>query len=286
MSYKAVICNVMIASPNDVTREKLIARETLWNWNYLHSERTQIVLMPVEWETHSVPAMGDRPQGIINKQVVERCDLLIGVFWSRLGTPTGEAESGTVEEIAKHRAKGKPTMLYFSSAPIRIESVDDKQYARLKAFKQQCEAEGLIATYDDPGQFGELLRTHLVRQVDEDEYFAGMRSETAAITTADRTPDARPEIDLSQEARELLLEAVKDPHGSIMKVRTFGGLTVQTNNKNMVTAPNDGRCEALWEGAVDELLDHDLIADFGYKREVFRVTRRGYEVADLLKVGA
>ena len=80
----------------------------------------------------------------------------------------------------------------------------------------------------------------------------------------------------------MLLEAVKDPHGSILKVRTSGGLTVQTNNKNMVTAPNDGRCEALWEGAVNELLENDLIADVGHKGQVFRVTRTGYELADFL----
>ncbi len=80
----------------------------------------------------------------------------------------------------------------------------------------------------------------------------------------------------------MLLEAVKDPQGSIMKVRTFGGLTVQTNNKNMVTTPKDARSEALWEGAVNELLENDLIADVGYKGEVFRVTRTGYELADFL----
>ena len=47
--------------------------------------------------THSRPQMGDRPQELINKQLVGHCDLLIGSFWTRLGTPTGRAESGTAE---------------------------------------------------------------------------------------------------------------------------------------------------------------------------------------------
>ena len=280
MSYNAVVCNVMIASPMDVQQERHLARETLWNWNYLHSERSQIVLMPVGWETHSAPAMDDRPQGIVNKQVVERCDLLIGVFWSRLGTPTGEADSGTVEEINEHRAKGKPTMLYFSSAPVRLESVDAEEYARLKAFKEQCAAEGLIATYDDAHEFAELLQRHLVRKVYEDEYFAVMRGETGAVASPEERVELSPQQNLSEEARRLLLEAVKDLRGSILKLRTLDGLTVQTNNTNFVTSRRDGRCEALWDGAVDELVDNDLIADVGYKGEVFRVTRTGYELAD------
>lgn len=282
MSYDAVVCNVMIASPSDVQRERLLASETLWNWNYLHSERSKIVLMPIEWETHSAPAMGDRPQGIINRQVVEQADLLIGIFWTRLGTPSGEADSGTVEEIEKHVKAGKPAMLYFSSAPAYPESIDAKQFAALTKYKDQCKEKGLIDTYENPAQFAEKLQRHLVHTVYEDEYFTAMRNDTGAIATPGESPQPGPEQGLSQEARHLLLEAVKDRNGVIMSVRTMGGLTVQTNNKNMVATPKDARCEALWEGAVEELLENVLIADVGYKGEVFRVTRPGYELADFL----
>ncbi|KKM15408.1 hypothetical protein LCGC14_1696350 [marine sediment metagenome] len=282
MSYNAVVCNVMIASPADVQQERLLARETLWNWNYLHCEQSQIVLMPIGWDTHSAPAMDDRPQGIINKQVVERSDLLIGIFWTRLGTPSGEADSGTVEEIEKHLAAGKPAMLYFSSAPVRPESVDAEQFAALRKFKDQCKEKGLIATYEDPAQFAAVLQGHLVHTVNDHSYFQDIRSASGSVATQAENPEPSVELDLSKEARDLLLEAAKDPNGTVLKVRTFGGLTVQANKKNMVTAPKDGRCEALWEGAVDELVENDLMADVGYKGEVFRVTRAGYELADSL----
>lgn len=71
--------------------------------------------------------MGDRPQAIINKQLLEQSDLLVAVFWTRLGSPTGATNSGTVEEIEEHLAAKKPTMLYFSSAPVRPDSVDNEQ---------------------------------------------------------------------------------------------------------------------------------------------------------------
>jgi len=59
--------------------------------------------------------MGDRPQAILNKQLGEISNILIGIFWTRLGTHTGQAESGTVEEIEEFMKAGKPVLLYFSN---------------------------------------------------------------------------------------------------------------------------------------------------------------------------
>src|SRR5438552_9179076 len=124
MAYDAKVYNVMIASPGDVELERSIVREVVSDWNAANSAARAMVLQPVGWETHSAPAMGDRPQSIINKQVLQKSDLLIAMFWTRLGTPTGAAPSGTVEEIEEHVKAGKPAMIYFSSAPVRPDSVD------------------------------------------------------------------------------------------------------------------------------------------------------------------
>ena len=114
MSYDARVFNVMIASPSDVASERSIVREVIYDWNAVHSERENIVLLPVGWESHSSPEMGARAQAIINVQTVAKCDLLVGIFGTRIGTDTGEYPSGTVEEIEEHIALGKPVMLYFS----------------------------------------------------------------------------------------------------------------------------------------------------------------------------
>lgn len=81
----------MIASPSDVANERQVIRNVIQEWNFTHSEDKNIVLMPVGWESHSTPSMGDRPQAILNKQVLAGCDLLIAVFWTKLGTPTGKS---------------------------------------------------------------------------------------------------------------------------------------------------------------------------------------------------
>lgn len=107
MSYNATVYKVMIASPNDVSAERSIVREVLSEWNVVNADIRNQVLLPVGWETHSVPEMGDHPQAIINKQILHDCDLLVGVFWTRIGTATGTYASGTVEEIEEHIKAGR-----------------------------------------------------------------------------------------------------------------------------------------------------------------------------------
>ena len=92
MSYSATIFQIMIASPSDVNKERQIAREVINDWNLKNTEDKKIVLLPIGWETHSAPVLGDRPQEIINKQILDKCDILIGIFWTRIGTPTGDAK--------------------------------------------------------------------------------------------------------------------------------------------------------------------------------------------------
>jgi hypothetical protein len=165
MSYEAVVYRILVASPGDVAPERAAVTEVIGAWNALHSADTGAVLLPVLWETHASPEMGDRPQAIINKQLVRDCDLLVGIFWTRIGTHTGVAESGTVEEIEEFLGAGKPVLLYFSSSPVVLDSIDEDQYRRLKEFRDQMEGEGLVDRYTSVAQFRERLMRHLLTTV-------------------------------------------------------------------------------------------------------------------------
>src|SRR3989338_799169 len=94
VTYKATVINVMIASPSDVPEEeRRIVRDVIDAWNAINAEERSLVLIPKGWESHSSPEMGERPQEVINKQILRSCDLLIAVFGTRLGSPTGKALS-------------------------------------------------------------------------------------------------------------------------------------------------------------------------------------------------
>lgn len=153
MSYTAETFNVMIASPSDVASERAIIRDVVYEWNAVNSSSRRFVLLPVGWESHSSPEMGAPLQAIINKQIVDDCDLLIGVFWTRIGTATDGYASGTVEEFERHIESGKPAMLYFSSQPVALDMVDLDQVASVKKFKAGCQKRGVYESYDSHADF-------------------------------------------------------------------------------------------------------------------------------------
>src|SRR5215203_5083794 len=147
MSFSTETYRVLIASPSDLEEERQVATDVINEWNVQHAVVEGVVLLPVKWETHATPASNVRPQEAINSQLVDECDILVGMFWTKIGTSTGVAESGTVEEIDQFVAAGKPTMLYFSSRPIDPNKIDLKQQKRLRAFKAATYATALVGNF-------------------------------------------------------------------------------------------------------------------------------------------
>ena len=167
MAQTGTIFRALIASPSDCAHERKIIPEVISAWNAVHSVSSAAIIEPVLWETHSRPGMGGRPQELINHQLVAHCDLVIGAFWTRLGTPTGVAESGTAEEIEHFREAGKPVLLYFSSTPVVPESLDADQYKALSQYKERLGQQGLYSKYETLADFRDQLQRHLAGQMIE-----------------------------------------------------------------------------------------------------------------------
>ena len=271
MGYTATVIEIMIASPSDVSKERNIIRDVISDWNATNARDRSVVLLPLSWETHTSPEMRDRPQEIINRQLLYDADLLVAVFWTRLGSPTGVAPSGTVEEIEKHLNADKPAMIYFSSAPVHPDSIDNEQYSALKAFKGACKQKGLIEEYQTPEKFKDKFLRQLAQTVIH--HFTNPSADSNGIS---QSPEQEVASSLSNPARELLLEAIQTPQGVICRISN----QVQTNGRQFAES-GDSRSVARWRSAVDELNNLDLIEDVGERTgEIFRVTDKGYRIAN------
>lgn len=268
----ARVLKVMIASPADVDEERNIAREVVYEWNAMHCDNHRIVLLPIGWESHSYPTMGNRPQAIINAQLVATADILVAVFWTRLGSPTGIEDSGTVEEINRHAAAGKPAMLYFSKAPVSPDSLHYNQYEALKNFRQQCKNNSLFAEYDDTHEFRKLFARQLAQLVAST--FSSMKSE---MRPANNTT-----FNLSEEGVKLLSEASRDRDGAVLALQSFSGFTVQTHG-TVLHRSKEARSNARWQAAIDELENAGFLEDRGGKREVFFLTDRGFRASESIR---
>ncbi|MFZ4524311.1 MAG: SUMF1/EgtB/PvdO family nonheme iron enzyme [Chlorobium sp.] len=157
------IKKVLVASPSDVAVEREMAEDVIKKWNA--RPQRPLMLEAVLWESYAAPETGGRVQGILNKQIVDECDFAIGIFWTRIGTNTGVAPGGAVEEVERMMAAGKLVMLYFSNVAYRRKDVDIEQIEALDHFRESLQSNALIEEYDERHEFREKLAHQLDIQV-------------------------------------------------------------------------------------------------------------------------
>lgn len=275
MPFDARVVPIMIASPGDVQKERDIVRSTIHEWNAANAIAREVLLMPVGWETHSAPDLGGRPQEIINERLLKDCDLLVGIFWTKLGTPTGKAASGTVEEIERHLDAGKPAMVYFSATPVAPQMLDPEQFAQLQTFQAWCKERGLIEFFEGTDDFRRKFTNQLQILLSSNPYLSKLLAASAAVASEPMSPD------LTEESKTLLLAAASSPDGYVMALSTYGGLIIQVNDQAF--GGDTAREQARWEGALNDLVHQGYLVRRGVKGEAFQVTTKGYDLADHLR---
>lgn len=151
----------LVISPSDVedARDAIVA--ALLDWNAHAGEGLGVKVEAVRWESHTRPEMGGVAQDIINRQIVDGCDFGIAVFWSRLGSPTANHASGSVEEIERLLEKGTSVMVYFCDAPVPQQALKDDQFARLQSIKDAYRSRGLLANYSTVEELRRVLPLHV-----------------------------------------------------------------------------------------------------------------------------
>lgn len=158
MPSEATVYRVLIASPSDVQKEREAAKDVIIRWNAANSRQEGAYIEPVLWETHVGKDIGENPQEIISNQVLDVCDFTIGVFWSRIGTPTNEEAGGAVEEVKTMAfEQDKPAIVGFCERDIPRGKLNISQLEKLEEFEEECEEEGLYFKYQTVEEFKNQL---------------------------------------------------------------------------------------------------------------------------------
>lgn len=266
MSFRANVLKVMIASPGDVGDERRIVTEEIYRWNDANASARHLVLLPVKWETHSTPQMGRSPQETINRQILDDADIVIGVFGTRIGTPTEEYVSGTVEEIKRHVAAGKTAKVYFSDVPIPPSELNVDQYESVKQFRAECKSMGLYATFKSIDEFRRDFSHHLAIELNQGRYLwiipPGEEEEEETIRV---TKD-----ELS------LLRTAADDDGVVICDETLNSYAVRAGGEEL----SDGtpRSHAKWRGAIQRLQEIGALERIS--EALYRLTDCGYGIAE------
>lgn len=291
------VLNVLISSPSDVSAERDAVESAIQEWNINHHRSTGIMLHPVRWETHAFPALGDRPQGILNRQIVKSAHFLIGIFGNRLGTPTGEAPSGTIEEIEEIRKSGRHVSLYFSKALVPREA-DRAQLEALEGYRRSLQQQGLYFSFASVEELRRLVTQHLPKIVDEvrltmksSSAVAGPRKQNSiAQPTMKRIPIVVRRLitglstndDLNPKEMELLWNASESSDGEIYHSSTLDGEGIRANERQFLLGAN-ARTASEWISALRGLETRGFIEPLSDDRDFFKLTGEGYAAADQLE---
>ncbi len=247
MAYDSRVFQLLIASPSDVPAERKAIAEIVHDWNDLNSSERQVVVLPVRWETHSSPELGEPPQAIINRQLADQCDFVVSAFSTRMGTPTEHADSGTAEEIDRAGNSGKPVMLYFSNAPVPPDEIDTEQLERVRQFKAKTYPQGIVENYDSLQEFRDKFARQLsrvVRTLIESDAESATQSPTGLPIIVALAEGQPPEILPSpislgiQLVRCVNIEEIPDYRAPISTIPSGGGFSLVTATSGVSSGVN------------------------------------------------
>jgi hypothetical protein len=160
------IKRIVVASPSDVQAERDALPAVVAELNNGIAADRGVWLELARWETDAYPGFHpEGPQGLIDGILrIEDCDVLIGIFWKRFGTPVKDARSGTEHEFRRayeawQQCRRPHIMVYFNQRPYTPQTKGETdQWGQVLEFRQQFPREGLWWTYRGKAEFERLGR--------------------------------------------------------------------------------------------------------------------------------
>ncbi|MGE0580025.1 MAG: hypothetical protein AB7F22_31605 [Reyranella sp.] len=165
---------IFLSTPSDIVEERRELASLIAEINdvvvFLAPER-DFRLKLLHYETDAYPDVGG-PQTVIDGQIPLNYDIYFGIMWRRAGTPTKDADSGTIHEFERafeqRKKGGRPTiMFYFCQEQIPLPSTQEEldQLAKVVKFRERFQTIGLGVVYPKRADFRERARGGLLRAV-------------------------------------------------------------------------------------------------------------------------
>lgn len=269
----------MIGGPSDVQDEVSIAFEVIHNWNYINSFLHSLVLLPSHWSINAYPTLRKKPQKALDEQLVEKSDMLISVFGSRIGTPTDDYISGTVEEIEEHLKEDKPVMVFFSKN-IDKSKTNAEQISKLLSFQEDMYSRGLCDEYADLAEFKNKLTDKLALYVNDN--FFGLRA--LDENPFNQMPKVTGKTSILKESDiENLKKWIESGSAESHSIDFIGDQSIIKLGRNQINLAN-GREKVAWNGFFERLLEVGFIEIFGYtnkqNKPKYRLKEAAYDFID------
>jgi hypothetical protein len=95
VAYSAMVRRLLVSAPSDISQADLTTVfETVNRWNAVYGQQFAAVVISLHWAAHAAAEHGVRPQGSLNRQLVDDADAVVALFWHRMGSPTEKRNRG------------------------------------------------------------------------------------------------------------------------------------------------------------------------------------------------
>lgn len=172
MPTRKTIFRILLSSPSDLPAERKIVENIVNEINETHKS-SHYGLDLICWENDVSPEIIlDSGQKIIDKVFAyDESDLLIGMFYKKVGTPVLGSASGTIHEIdsaiQSYKEHSIPSiMLYFKKVSVKLGETSREQrdeYAQVESKRKEYMKLGIVQQFGSTKEFEKLCRKHILQ---------------------------------------------------------------------------------------------------------------------------
>lgn len=170
MAYTKTVFRIILSSPSDLEKERTIVKEIVDEINETN-KTAPILLQLFMWENDVSPLTNMKPGQYKIDEVfkIEESDMVIGIFYKKIGQPVMGDPSGTDHEIQLAinsfiKFKTPEIMLYFKKNLTKVDDMSDKEledYKTMKERKENYYKLGVVQNYNSSMQFEKYIRKHI-----------------------------------------------------------------------------------------------------------------------------
>ena len=164
---------LVVVSPSDVQDFGDVVERVVGELNRAQFAHQGAVVTVWRWDVDTVPEVSSSsPQSALDQQMrFEDSQLVVGIFWTRIGTIGPDGKTGTEHEIDRAldlwREAGRPNVaLYFCTQPATFKTEDDAaQLGSLLRLKAGLSSKQILFDVTDRSDFERKFRHHLLSGV-------------------------------------------------------------------------------------------------------------------------
>lgn len=232
------LLKIFLASPSDVSRERKYVLEVVEELNKSIAIAKGITIQVVSSDS-AFPGYGQDGQAVLNTQIgtMKEYELFLGIMWSRIGTPTARAVSGTVEEYeravrAYNRYEKPQIWFYFRELKAKLDTKEKLEQADgVIKFKKKVQRKALVHEYKMPSNFRDRFRQDMLCWLSE---YSGATPKSS-VTSSSRSNKSSTAIRNSNSSITRTASRRKSGSTSTAKKKTSGSSSSKTRQIKSVT---------------------------------------------------